>query len=324
MPLDTALLDEVTRNHFEPGLVNQIYDSFVLWNRLKTLGRQETLVGPRLEWLMVSKKHESIGLISGYEETADQQIKPTTKAIIEPAMYYASVGISDEEEMKNSGSMEQLVSILKTQIDNARETLTERIAQDAYGSGAAIGGKYPIIGLGAAIDNDNTYANINRSTAGNEFWKGNVDANAHSATNLQDATHASYLPRILRASYTNATHGGSPDLGITTKAIYNLYMDIAGTKINTFKDMADLGFGGAEFMGGAHKMAFDDYCTALAYYMLNTKDWSLHTYAGKDFNSDGWARPTKQLARVTHFVWAGQLKCEAPRRQAALTAITAP
>lgn len=320
--LDTTFLDNMTRKHFEPALANQIYNRFVLWNRLSEGGRIKTLTGTALQWNVVAVKHQSVGLLSGYETMANQQVNPVKQVTINPAFYYATVGISTEEETKNSGNMEKLIDMITTQFDNARTTLNEQMQNDAYGDGTLVDGKTPLIGLAAIISATNTYATLDRTAAGNTFWQANVDATAHTFANLQDPTHTSYLPRIMRNSYTNATHDKSPNLIITTKAIYNLYQDIAGDKLRINNEMADLGFGGAEFAGGAVKMAFDDYCTAKYMFFLTLEDFALWVYAGMNFNSDGWVKPVDQAAKLTHIHWMGQLQCTTPREQALINNIS--
>jgi len=319
--LDTTFLDAMTRTHFSPAMRNQIYDRFVLWNRLEAGGQIQTLTGTALTFNNVAVEHEALGLLSGYDTMANQQVNPVAQAQLNPAFYFATVGISLEEEVKNSGNMEKLLDIITTQMENARQSLRKLMQTDAYGDGTLRGGKTPLIGLEAVIDNDNTYANVNRSTAGNTYWQANVDATAHVFADLIDSATASYLPRIMRNSFTAATHDLAPDLIITTKGIYNLYQDIAGSILRINNEMADLGFGGAEFQGGAAKMTFDDYCTATHMYFLTMANYVLWVYSGMNFDSDGWKVPTNQAAKLTHMFWMGQLQCDQPRQQAVIRTI---
>jgi hypothetical protein len=311
----------MTRKHFVPALRNQLYDRFVLWNRLEQGGQIQTLTGTALTFNNVAVEHQAIGLLSGYDTMANQQVNPVQVASMNPAFYYATVGISTDEEVKNSGNMEKLLDILTTQMENARQSLRKLMQEDAYGDGTLRANKTPIIGLEAIMDNDNTYAGINRATAANAYWKANVDATAHTFANLIDSASTSYLPRIMRNSFTNATHDLAPNLIITTKGIYNLYQDIAGSLLRINNEMADLGFGGAEFQGGAVKMAFDDYCVATHMYFLTLQNYNLWVYAGMNFDSDGWKTPTDQAAKLTHFFWMGQLQCDTPRQQAVIRTI---
>jgi hypothetical protein len=325
MLLDTTFLTKMTRNHFEPALQNQIYNKFVLWNRLQASARIKTLTGPALYWNIVAAKHKAFGLLSGYEVMANQQINPVQQATLNPAFYYATVGISKEEEIKNSGSMEKLLDMVTTQFDNARTTLSEQMQTDAYGSGTAVGGKYPIDGLGDIISSGRIYANVNSSTY--TFWDANVNSTEHTFINLQDPTTTSYMPRIMRKAYTDATHDDAPTLIITSKGGYNLYSDIAGEKLRTHQELADLGFGGAQF--GTVPMVFDDYVpvgdsgttASTRMYFMTLSDYALWVYAGMNFNTDGWQQPTDQAAKLTHIFWMGQLQCTSPRQQSSITYI---
>ena len=319
--LDLTFLNLMTRQHFEPALKNQIYDKFVLWNKLNEGGQIKTLTGTALQWNAVAQTHSAIGLLSGYDTMANQQVNPVKQASLSPAFYYGTVGLSQEEETKNSGNMEKLLDILTTQVDNCRTSMTLRMQTDAYGSGTLLDGKSPLVGLGAIVSASNTYAGIDRTVTANAFWKANVDSTAYTFNNEIDSTNTGYLPRVMRNSFISASHDAAPNLSITTKLIYNLYQDICGDKLRINNEMADAGFGGVEFQGGAVKMAFDVYAPAGYMYFLTLENFALWVYEGMNFNSDGWMKPVDQAAKLTHFFWMGQLQCDTPRQQAVISSI---
>jgi hypothetical protein len=214
--------------------------------------------------------------------------------------------------------------MLKVQMDNADATLRDLMATDAVAANTTIGGKTCINGLGAVVTGvTGTYANINRATAGNEYWRSNADATAYTYANLIDPTTTSYLPKIMRTSLLNATHDNSPDLIITTKAIYNLYQDIAGvTNLRFNNDVANLGFGGVVF-GPNIMMVFDTYMPAGYMYFVTLQDFQLFVYPGANFDmkEPGWQIPPDQDAKVCHIIWSGQLRCDSPREQAVISSI---
>ncbi len=325
--LDVTFLNNVTREKFIKALKNNLYDLTPLLNRMLEKGRVQTMTGRSLLWDVVLKRHSAFGYFSGYDVLASQPINPTVQASLNTANYYATLAISKEEELKNSGNMEKLLDMVKIQFDNAEATLKEQVAKDIYAATTTVGGKNTINGLGVAIGLTNTYANIDRSVAANAGWKSNLDATAYTVANLEDPTNAGYLPQLMRTSYTNASHGGSPDMIFTTKTLYNIYLFIAEANHLRFVDnsTANLSFGGAEFAGGC-EIYFDDYCTAKGIYFLNSKDWSVFVFPKANFDAvdDGgsiWRIPTDQLAKIAHIIWMGQMRCDAPWRQAALTAL---
>lgn len=325
--LDLTFLNNVTREKFIKVLKNNLYDLMPLMNRMLEKGRVQTMTGRSLLWDVVVKRHASFGLFAGYDVLANQPINPTVQASLNTANYYATLAISLEEEMKNTGNIEKLLDMVKIQFDNAESTLKEQIAKDIYGSNTTINGRNVINGLGVIIGTTNTYANINRSTAGNEPWKSNLVTTAYTVGNLEDPTNAGYLPQLMRTAYTNASHGGSPDMIFTTKTLYNIYLFIAEANHLRFvnNSTANLSFGGAEFAGGT-EIYFDDYCTDKNMFFLNSKDFSVFVYPKANFdaveaNGSIWRIPTDQLAKIAHIIWMGQLRCDAPWRQAAYTAL---
>lgn len=327
--LDVTFLNNVTREKFIKVLKNNLYDLTPMMNRFLAKGRVQTMTGRSLLWDVVIKRHSAFGLFQGYDTLASQPVNPTVQASLTSANYYATLAISLEEEMKNSGNLEKLLDIVKVQFDNAESTLREQLAKDMYGATTSINGKGVINGLGVVIGttvNTGTYAGIDRSQAANAPWRSNIDATAYSVANLQDPTNAGYLPLIMGTAYTNATHGGAPDMIFMTKTLWNIYMNIAtANNLRLVQNTtANLSFGGAEFRGGT-EMYFDDYCTAKAIYFLNSKDFSVFVYPGANFdsapteNGSIWIVPPDQLAKISHIIWMGQLRCDSPWRQAAIT-----
>lgn len=323
MSLDLTFLNNTTREHFIAALRNQLYEKTVVWNRLNAAGRVKTMTGRSLLWDVVSVKHASIGVYTGYDVLASQPVNPTAQASLSTANYYATLAISGEEERKNTGNKERLLDMLKVQMDNARATLQDRMSTDAFGANTTIGGKQVINGLGVIMSTTNTYANINRSTAGNSYWQANVDTTSYAYADVIDPTSTKYLPKVMRTSYLNATHDNSPDLIVTTKAIYNLYQDIAGvTNLRFNNDVANLGFGGVVF-GPNVTLVFDTYQTAKYMDMLSLQAFQLFVFAGANFDlkEPGWQIPPNQDAKLAHIIWSGQLRCDTPREQARLTGI---
>jgi hypothetical protein len=324
--LDTTFLNAVTREKFIPVLKNNLYEGMPLFNRLFAKGRVKTMTGRGLLWDVIGKKHGSTGVYQGYDVLANQPTNPVVQASLSPANYYAALAISGDEERQNSGSIERLLDMVKVQIDNAKMTMKDMISTAVYGTGTAIGGRTVIQGLQAVITGaTGTYAGINRATAGNEFWRSNVNSTQHAFANVTDPTDAKYLPSIMRTAYLNASHDKAPDLILTTKGVYGLYMNIAAANVLRINEqIASFGFGGAEFQAGV-PMVFDTYITSGLYesgydpiFFLTLDDMSVWSYEGANFDleREGWRVPTNQDAKVAHILWSGQLRCDAPWQQA--------
>lgn len=322
--LDDALLQLTTRQHFIPVLRNNVYNKTRLLKILSKNGRVRQWTGRGLLWDVVKEMHGSVGLFSGYSTIPNQPNNPLASASLPNANYVAAIAVSLEEEELNKGKPEKLLDIVKVQTENAESTLRNRLGTDLYGTGALVGGKQPIIGLGGAVTGTTgVYAGLNRATAGNEFWRANVNSTAHTQANMKDSTHASYLPAIMRTMMTDCTFDGSPDVIATTKKIYNIYQDIAQTTNLRFdNDVADLGFPTVKFEGVT--MMFDDFCTTGYMYYLNSSTWTMWIIRDFDFDTRSgsmWKLPVDQLAKVAHLLWMGQLRLDTPRENGVLSSL---
>ena len=324
--LDLTFLNNTTRPKFMKALKNQIYDRMPAFKIFLMNQRKQTATGTYLLWDVIAKKHAALGVFNGYDTLVNQPINPTVQAQLDYANYYATLAISMIEEKRNSGSMEKLLDMVKIQYDNAQSTMREQMYQHWYDDITAINGTKTIVGLGVSVSSTpttGTYANINRATAGNEYWRNGADATATSVADLKDSTTTRYLPSLMRTAYTTASHDLSPDSIFTTKTVYNIYQDIAQTTNLRFNnDVANLGFGGVEFGPGITLM-FDDYAPAYSMYFLTTQNWDLTVFPGLDFDDDeqGWRQAENQAAKINHIYWSGQVRCDTPRQQYVLAGL---
>ena len=324
--LDDSALQRTTRTHFLPELKNNLYNKTRLLKILSMKGRVKPWTGTALQWSVVLKKHTAKGLFSGYSTVATQPINPLVDAQLANSNYYSTISISKEEILKNRGKMEKLIDLLKTQMQNAESTMKDDLGTDLYGSGATIGGLQPLIGLGAIVSASNTYAGIDRTAAANANWQAQVYSTAATDEELQDSTSAKYMPRVMNNRYSSASFDDSPDIIVTTTALYDLYQTIAQVRNLVFdNEVANLGFGGVKFGPGV-TMIFDRFCTTKYMYFLCTSNFQLFVMDGANFDFDEedgtiWKRPVNQIAKLAHILWMGQLRCDVPRQQAVATAL---
>lgn len=327
--LDSTFLELATRDHHLPVLQNNVFDKTRWLSVLKKKGRIfEEWAGDNVIWSVSAKKNPTITRFRGSSTLPSQQVNPIARPSLPSGNYSVTVGITKEERMKNNGKMEVLVKMLETQMKVAEETLREEIGTDLYSDGSQVGGMNGIVGLRAIVDNDNTYAGINRSTDGNDYFQANIDTTAYTDANLEDQTNAGYFPALLNDAYTDATHEDAPDLIVTTKHLFNVYQIIAQAMNLRFDNAeANLGFAAVKF-GPDVPLIFDDFCTASHLFMVNTGDLGLHIVPGANFEYDKneqngsiWLQPTDQLSLVAHVIFMGQLVCEKPRQTSAYTAL---
>ena len=327
--LDSTFLELATRDHHLPVLRDNVFDKTRLLAVLKKKGRVfEEWAGDNIIWSVGAKKNPTITRFRGSSTLPSQQVNPAARPSLPSGNYSVTIGITKEERMKNRGKPEVLLKMLETQMKTGEETLREEIGTDCYSDGSTVGGFNGVHGLRAIVDNDNTYAGINRSTAGNEYWQANIDTTTYSDANLEDQTHAGYFPALLNDAYTDATHADAPDIVVTTKHLFNVYQIIAQAMNLRFDNAtANLGFAAVKF-GPDVPVIFDDFCTTKHLFMFNTGDMSLYVVPGANFEYDKneqngsiWLQPTDQLSLVAHVIFMGQLVCDKPRQTSAYTTL---
>ena len=323
--LDTTFLNNVTREHFIPGTRNQLYDEMPLMKDILQNG-VETAIGRSLIDDVILARAAAHGTWTGYNPISTQESNPVVQAALNYANYYASVSISLDEEKRNSGNKEKLLDMLEVKFNNAKSTLKEDVYKDLFLALTSRNGDNTIVGLAAMISASNTYANINRSTTGNEGWQSNIFSTACTDAQLKDPTSGSkYLPTVMRTEWLAAAHDKVPTVGITTTALYEIYQYIGETHNLRFDaSEVNLMFGdgkdGAK-LGRKFTLRWDKYCTAKSMFFLTPEDFKAFIFPDANFDGydDGtgmWQRGQNQFAKSMQIIWMGQIICRVPREQA--------
>ena len=337
MGLDRTMLEKFTREKWLPGFQMEVFEEMPLLKLLLQNGT-ETASGTKLKKLVVVGKNAATSQVSGYGLILTQESDITKMAEIDySSYYYSTVSISLEEEDENSGA-EAMVSMVDTKMTVAKETLRDKVNGDLYLALAARGDEKTLVGLDAICALTNTYANINRSTAGNEAWKSNrFTTVCTDAELINSAVPAKYLPSILRLRWLETAHSGganTPTIIVTTQHLYEL-MEYIGETANlrftgnianfAFDDvkLASQGVQGAK----APAVTWDAACTAKHAFWLAPKHFKTYVFPGRNFeapktaNGTYWRDGAQQLAAYMPIVFKGQILCLSPRSQAEATAI---
>jgi hypothetical protein len=324
---DSELLSTSTITKYLRTLKNNLYNKTRLLTILEKSGRIQDATGISTTWDIVKARHAALGRFKAFSTLVNQQANILGQATLPPGEYYATVGFAEDELIMNANRPEKIIDIFTTVMKNAESTLRYQIATDFYSDGSLVGGLQGVTGLQAAITGaTGTYANINRATAGNEYWQSNVNSTGYALAALEDPTDAGYMPRLLDNQVLAATHDESIDTIIMTKAGYAVYKNISRDKLRIESGSnADLGFPGVKLDGVT--ITFDDFCTAGYIYGLNMNDWDMFIYPGANFdfhkvNGSIWLAPTDQLAKLAHLIWMGQFRLSAPWQQFRISGLT--
>lgn len=332
MSLDLTFLNNVTREHFAPGLQNQLYDEMPLMKKIISNGI-ETATGRSLIWDVPLYRSIANGQISGYDPMITQDQNLIAQAALNYAnYYYSNVSISLEEEDMNTGSKERLINMLDAKHQASKMELKEKVYKDIFLSVTTRGGYNTLVGMKAAIETDNTYAGIDRSIANNAGWRANANDTAATDAELTNpASGVRYFPTVIRNLALNAAHDKNPSMIILTKVLYELLQFLGETVNLRFQgsnwdfaaDKLTMGKQGAQ---RGQDVFWDNYCTSLHMFLVTPEDWKAFIFPGRNFEpaevaGQVWRSGQGQLATYMTYLWKGQVLCTCPRQQAVATAL---
>ena len=299
-------------------IADNVSNNNALLARLKSRGKSRAISGGRIIYEELSfAMNQNAGFYSGYDllPVAAQDVISAAQFNIKQAA--CPVVISGLEMLQNSGS-EQMIDLLTSRIDVAESTMQNLIASAIYGSGTTGSGKQ-IDGLLSAVPatSTNTYGNINRATAGNDFWKNKTGTSAYAAgTMLADMN--GFWAGMVRGT-------DRPDLIVMDNTTWSRYIGLlqaqqrwasadttAGAGFPSVKFMdADVVLDGGLTYPGTLQGASMTRAPANVAYFLNTKYLFFRPHSQRNFVS---LSPNKrysinQDAEVQILAWAGNLTC---------------
>lgn len=310
---NTNVLSSTTRKFVNSEFADNIFNSHLLLQRLKEKAYVEVDGGERLLEPLLYKINTDATSYSGYDVLSTTPTSPFTAAEFEWKQYSAPITISGREERINQGKS-SIVNLLMGKIKEAEMSIAQNMTTDLFGDGTANGGK-ALDGLSIMVDSAGTYGNINRATAGNEFWQANETAQGGALTISAMAT-----------KYTQCSRGGQngPDLIIMTSTLFDKYealmqanqrFGVSNTKL------ADAGFMTLKFRGA--DVMYDEQCTSGVIYFLNTDHLKLRYHRDANFSMRDFQKPDNQDSKIAHILWMGNLTANNCRYLGKLTGATA-
>ena len=255
---------------------------------------------------------------SGYDAINFTNPQLFTAAEYVMKLLAAPVGVSGEELLMNSGK-ERVIDLFEAKIDNAEDTLRNKMSQAIYSDGTGSNGK-EIGGLQLLVADDpttGTVGGINRATAGNEYWrnKSSVQQAALTTATIYGAMNDLYL-KCSRGT-------DKPDLIVADDTMYSLYENsLVAQQRFVNAEMAEAGFQNLKFKGA--DVIYDGgdggYCPAKHMYFLNTKYLKLRPHKDRDFRLIGDRNRVaiNQDAIYAIIGWAGNLTMNNAKLQGVL------
>ncbi len=241
---------------------------------------------------------------SGYDTLNYQPKQLFTAAEYQLKLCAVPVAISGEDMLKNAGK-EGIMDLFEKRVDNAAKTIVNQMSKSVYSDGTGSDGK-EIGGLRLLVADSpatGTVGGIDRSVAGNEFWRNKAQSTTLTGENIISEMNKMYLS-LSRGS-------DKPDLIVADDTLYSLY-EGALMPQQRFTDTktAESGFENLKFKGA--EVIFDGgqggNCPENHMYFLNTDYLYLRPHKDRDMTVVGGERMAiNQDAYYKIIGWAGNM-----------------
>lgn len=293
-----------TYNNYRKTLADNVMKRVKLLSFMQQKGRVERKKGGvyLIEPLMY-ELNSTFKTYSGYDT-----LDTTPQEGITSAQYSwknAAVGItvSKEDLDVNAGNV-KIIDLLKSKIDQAQKTITQRMNAMLFSDGTGNGGK-DMQGLETFLRANPALSvsigGINQSTY--DWWRNQYDTCAVFSTDgLAE----------MRQMFNNCSKNGDEPKAImcdqdTFEAYEALLVPIERAVYSGKPLNGDLGFGKLEFKGVP--MDWDYNCGSQRMYFLNTDYLKLVIDSDTDFTMTEWRVPVNQMAKSCFILLRGQLVC---------------
>ncbi|MFA6167838.1 MAG: phage major capsid protein [Gemmatimonadaceae bacterium] len=270
-------------------------------------------------------RRAKLGTASSYSGWDQGSMSPTDTlgyVLLPWAQYRIPVAIDNATILKNRGKA-AWVKLLADKVDEAGSDIRDLMcgtAHGIYGDGTGNSSK-DLTGLGAIITTTGTYAGVNRSTSGNEFWQAGFVTSKSSAS----VTSAMIRTGIndCRGVSSNGQKTGRGDLIIMPQDVYESFCDLYEDKVRMQSDLkvAQLGFEAIKYNGA--EIIFTSKQTANQVTFLSTSTLGFSVMESRDF---AWTRfedttINGQDGQVAWLHWMGNMTCNEPRRNGRYTSV---
>jgi hypothetical protein len=296
-------------------LADNVTDNNAVLAWIKSRGGVRTFSGGRIiyEEIMYAD-NANTNSFSGYDQLPVAAADVITAAEYNIRQYATAVPMSGLEMLQNAGDA-QSIDLMEGRIQVAEASLRNRICLDLYGDGTGNGGKN-LTGLllTAPVDpTTGTYAAINRATAGNEFWR----------SQLQDETvNASTIQTAMNSLYAKCSRGKDvPQLVIMGTTAWKYYLNSVQL-LQRFADgsKSKLGFPTLQYMNADVVLdgGIGGNMTATDVLMLNLDYLSWRPHSKANFVPLGGPEARyayNQDAKVVFIGFAGNLTCRGAQFQ---------
>ncbi len=318
-PIGTNTVTALSRRLILPRIVDNVYNSNVLFYRWYHANKFTQQGGTQIEQPLMYSRMAAGGSYQGYQLLNVTPTDSIQNAAFPWAQYYTPVTI-DGLTLLRADSPLAIADFVATQFKQAEMDMSDNLGSGLWSDGTNAN---DIIGLRQAVDNGSvasSYGAINHS--GNTWWNAQIDSSTTTMTLL-----------ALQNLFGSCTQGGrAPTIIFSTQANYNRYWNLNLTP-QQFpvqpggKDMQlaqagfeNLLFNGVPWLVDSHIPTSGSEGNL---FFLNEDYAQIVTASRADFHLQDFQTPVNQDAMTALLLWAGQLVISNIQRQGKFTAIAA-
>ena len=309
MPLTYDQLSAITKKHYVPKLIDNIFDSDPLLQRLKKKDRYQRISGGTSVMFPLSYAlTTSAGWYTGAETLQTTDNNQITAAEFDWKQLYVNISIERSEELKNSGDA-QVIDLVKAKTQIAEDTMVDYLGDGLYSAGtnakSIVGTRLLVVGSGQTVGGI--------STTDNSWWRSQIDS---TTTTLG-------LP-AMQTLFNRATiNSKSPTVGMATRTIFNSYWGLLQPQQRfTDGDTAKGGFQNLMF-NGMPIISGSKVSSSQPLLFLNEASFALKVHKDEDMRFQPFQSPVNQNVKTAKVFWMGAFGTDNLRMSAAFTALVA-
>lgn len=288
--INVGYLASTTLEDYQPELVDNIFKDIFFLNHWKKNGGIDYKTGGRR--IVQPLLYGSNTTTQAFDN--NDKLDTTAQEGIDAAFYYwkhynTSVVVNYTDLLLNDGDSE-VIDLLEARINQAESSLMERFSNDLF-NGAGSDAK-EITGVETAVGTTNTYGAIDGNA--NAFWRSYVESTSTALT-------IAYM-RTAVNTVNLGKGGGKCSIIIGTQTLYESYESkLTATPQYMTSETKRLGDGGFQVLEfKAIPFGFDEQCTSLAMYFLNTKNLRMKILKKNNFKIIKKSDPADQHISIQH------------------------
>lgn len=314
--LNMQELQNLVREELMPGVRNMVEKISVEWQRLYKAKKSSNGVLRKV----IDMRTQEPTLTNGRDTVVAPQDRWANGAgLKEMSQDYghivADVLIYEDDKIKNRG--DKIVDLVKDRVAKASEGMVKKLGSLLF---TGTGSNLQPAGLQAVVNDANTYANINRTVAGNEPFRSLVVPSVAARSITEKEIDETYVKLTTELAFQD------PTILITTPTLWKRLRTKLIEVDKTFAAHLDTAsYGLRNFIIGAPCIP-DKYCPDGEFYFLSEGGEGgvyLYVQQGQDMiNTPFLAIPDKPHAESCYIKFAWQIWCEQPKNLAKLTNLT--